>query len=197
MGADRNKGVSLHRGLVKAFFLPQLFNTTIETSEKADDLQYRLTILLQQTLLTAYTNVSRGLFEQHKLIYSFMLCVEIMRQQGQLTDAEWNFFLRGAAGMEKVAEGETLPPVSAHSLSHCCEQRADRKQSEEGSVPWRSAEGGAILGGWQQRAGLSWGGWQGSRTGSLCSHWVHSREGELGLDVGPAQRPEATRGNRW
>lgn len=150
------KGVLLHRGLVKAFFLPQLFNTTIETSEKADDLQYRLTILLQQTLLTAYTNVSRGLFEQHKLIYSFMLCVEIMRQQGLLTEAEWNFFLRGAAGMEKVAEGKTLPPVSAHSLSHCGGQITDRKQSEEGSVPWSSAEGGAILGG-QQRAGLSWG----------------------------------------
>lgn len=141
------KGFLLHRGLVKAFFLPQLFNTTIETSEKADDLQYRLTILLQQTLLTAYTNVSRGLFEQHKLIYSFMLCVEIMRQQGLLTEAEWNFFLRGAAGMEKVAEGETLPPVSAHSLSHCGGQITDRKQSEEGSVPWSSAEGGAILGG--------------------------------------------------
>eukprot|EP00069_Balaena_mysticetus_P018938 bmy_11722T0 len=58
-------------------------------------------ILLEQTLLTAYVNVSRGLFEQHKLIYSFMLCVEIMRQQGSLTDAEWNFFLRGSAGLEK------------------------------------------------------------------------------------------------
>lgn len=82
--------------------LPQLFNTTIETSEKTDDLQQRMDILLEQTLLTAYANVSRGLFEQHKLIYSFMLCIEIMRQQGSLTDAEWNFFLRGSSGLEKV-----------------------------------------------------------------------------------------------
>lgn len=80
----------------------QLFNTTIETSVKTDDLQHRLQILLEQTLLNAYVNISRGLFEQHKLIYSFMLCVEIMRQQGSLTEAEWNFFLRGSAGMEKV-----------------------------------------------------------------------------------------------
>uniref|UniRef100_A0A8C8Z9L8 Dynein axonemal heavy chain 6 n=1 Tax=Prolemur simus TaxID=1328070 RepID=A0A8C8Z9L8_PROSS len=82
-------------------YFKQLFNTTIETSTKADDLQERLYILLEQTLLTAYVNISRGLFEQHKLIYSFMLCVEIMRQQGSLTDAEWNFFLRGSAGLEK------------------------------------------------------------------------------------------------
>uniref|UniRef100_A0A2K6FZX0 Dynein axonemal heavy chain 6 n=1 Tax=Propithecus coquereli TaxID=379532 RepID=A0A2K6FZX0_PROCO len=82
-------------------YFKQLFNTTIETSTKTDDLQERLNILLEQTLLTAYVNISRGLFEQHKLIYSFMLCVEIMRQQGSLTDAEWNFFLRGSAGLEK------------------------------------------------------------------------------------------------
>ncbi|XP_004388305.1 dynein axonemal heavy chain 6 [Trichechus manatus latirostris] len=82
-------------------YFKQLFNTTIETSEKSSNLEKRLEILLEQTLLTAYVNISRGLFEQHKLIYSFMLCVEIMRQQGSLTDAEWNFFLRGSAGLEK------------------------------------------------------------------------------------------------
>uniref|UniRef100_A0A8C0KKM0 Dynein axonemal heavy chain 6 n=1 Tax=Canis lupus dingo TaxID=286419 RepID=A0A8C0KKM0_CANLU len=82
-------------------YFKQLFNTTIETSLRTDDLQQRLEILLEQTLLTAYVNVSRGLFEQHKLIYSFLLCVEIMRQQESMTDAEWNFFLRGSAGLEK------------------------------------------------------------------------------------------------
>lgn len=110
----------LHSELVKSFFLPQLFNTTIETSEKSDNLQDRLEILLQQTLLTAYINVSRGLFEQHKLIYSFMLCVDIMRQKEQLTEAEWNFFLRGSSGMEKVpgthrgvgVGGNALPPIN-------------------------------------------------------------------------------------
>nr|KAF6328674.1 dynein axonemal heavy chain 6 [Pipistrellus kuhlii] len=82
-------------------YFKQLFNSTIETSEKTDDLQQRMETLLEQTLLTAYANISRGLFEQHKLIYSFMLCIEIMRQQGSLTDAEWNFFLRGSSGLEK------------------------------------------------------------------------------------------------
>lgn len=113
MGGER-RSVSASQRVSPIFFLLQLFNTTIETSEKADDLQYRLNILLQQTLLTAYTNVSRGLFEQHKLIYSFMLCVEIMRQQGQLTEAEWNFFLRGSAGMEKVPERLTVSHPVAH-----------------------------------------------------------------------------------
>ncbi|XP_029794387.1 dynein heavy chain 6, axonemal [Suricata suricatta] len=82
-------------------YFKQLFNTTIETSVRSDDLEERMGILLEQTLLAAYVNVSRGLFEQHKLIYSFMLCVELMQQRESLTDAEWNFFLRGSAGLEK------------------------------------------------------------------------------------------------
>ncbi|XP_074052253.1 dynein axonemal heavy chain 6 isoform X2 [Macrotis lagotis] len=86
-------------------YFKQLFNSTIEGSEHTDNLQQRLAILLEQTLLTAYVNVSRGLFEQHKLIYSFMLCVEILRQREELSEAEWSFFLRGSAGLEK----ERLP----------------------------------------------------------------------------------------
>lgn len=71
-------------------------------SEKSTVLEKRLRILLDQILLSSYVNVSRGLFEQHKLIYSFMLCVEIMRQRGEISDEEWQFFLRGAASLQKV-----------------------------------------------------------------------------------------------
>uniref|UniRef100_A0A8C2LDF4 Dynein, axonemal, heavy chain 6 n=1 Tax=Cricetulus griseus TaxID=10029 RepID=A0A8C2LDF4_CRIGR len=103
-------------------YFKQLFNTTIETSEKADDLQYRMNILLQQTLLTAYTNISRGLFEQHKLIYSFMLCVDIMRQQLLLSEAEWNFFLRGSAGMEKERPPKPEAPwLPLQMWFSCCD----------------------------------------------------------------------------
>ncbi len=44
----------------------------------------------------------RGLFEQHKLVFSFMLCADIMKQNGDITNAEWNFFLRGSAAVDKV-----------------------------------------------------------------------------------------------
>ena len=44
----------------------------------------------------------RGLFEQHKLVFSFMLCTDIIRQAEKILDTEWNFFLRGAAKVEKV-----------------------------------------------------------------------------------------------
>uniref|UniRef100_A0A8C3J240 Dynein axonemal heavy chain 6 n=1 Tax=Chrysemys picta bellii TaxID=8478 RepID=A0A8C3J240_CHRPI len=98
-------------------YFKQLFNTTIETSEKNKNLQQRLAILLSQTLYATYTNVSRGLFEQHKLIYSFMLCIEIMRQREELTDTEWNFFLRGSAGLDKP----DVPWLEDTTWFMCCD----------------------------------------------------------------------------
>ncbi|XP_076584320.1 dynein axonemal heavy chain 6 [Chaetodon auriga] len=103
-------------------YFKQLFNSTIETSEKSSVLEERLQILLDQILLTSYINVSRGLFEQHKLIYSFMLCVEVMRQRGEISDAEWQYFLRGAASLEKdYAERPDVPWLSDFYWQTCCE----------------------------------------------------------------------------
>ncbi|KAL7988579.1 hypothetical protein Chor_007498, partial [Crotalus horridus] len=103
-------------------YFKQLFNVTIETSEKNDVLQLRLDILLSQTLYATYTNVSRGLFEQHKLIYSFMLCIEIMRQKEELTDLEWNFFLRGAAGLDKERPAKPqIPWLEENTWFMCCD----------------------------------------------------------------------------
>ena len=31
-----------------------------------------------------------------------MLCGEIMRQRDEISDAEWNFFLRGSGSLDKV-----------------------------------------------------------------------------------------------
>ncbi|XP_071788570.1 dynein axonemal heavy chain 6-like isoform X3 [Asterias amurensis] len=82
-------------------YFKNLFNQCIENSEKSEDLNTRLQILLRQTTIAVYTNVSRGLFEVHKLVYSFMLCADIMRQEDKIKQTEWNFFLRGTAGVEK------------------------------------------------------------------------------------------------
>ncbi|KAK6493365.1 dynein heavy chain 6 [Huso huso] len=103
-------------------YFKQLFNMTIETSQKSNDLDERLTILLDQTLFTMYTSISRGLFEQHKLIYSFMLCIEIMRQRDEISDAEWNFFLRGAAGLDKEHTGKPdIPWLTDFMWQACCD----------------------------------------------------------------------------
>ncbi|XP_028810647.1 dynein heavy chain 6, axonemal isoform X2 [Denticeps clupeoides] len=103
-------------------YFKQLFNSTIELSEKNSNLSERLEVLLQQTLLTAYVSVSRGLFEQHKIIYSFMLCMEILMQRGDVTDMEWQYFLRGEASMDKgPPEKPKVSWLSDSAWKSCCE----------------------------------------------------------------------------
>ncbi|KAJ7549736.1 hypothetical protein O6H91_07G065700 [Diphasiastrum complanatum] len=80
-------------------FFSHLFNRCIELSEKSEDLQVRLSILVSFINEFLYSNVSRGLFEEHKVTFSFLMCTSILRHSGEIREAEWNMFLRGAAGM--------------------------------------------------------------------------------------------------
>jgi dynein heavy chain len=47
-----------------------------------------------------FTNVSRGLFEAHKLIYSFLIAASIERTESRLDNQLWNIYLRGAGVMD-------------------------------------------------------------------------------------------------
>jgi dynein heavy chain len=46
-------------------------------SEKSPDLSTRLEILMSYITDFMYKNVCRGLFERHKLIFSFLICTTI------------------------------------------------------------------------------------------------------------------------
>ncbi|KAI8907759.1 dynein heavy chain and region D6 of dynein motor-domain-containing protein [Powellomyces hirtus] len=80
-------------------YFKNLFSTCIQHSEKADDLQRRIEILCKNATYSTFANVSRGLFEQHKMTYSFMICIQILREQKIVDDYEWNFLLRGGGGL--------------------------------------------------------------------------------------------------
>ncbi|KAI5075577.1 hypothetical protein GOP47_0009653 [Adiantum capillus-veneris] len=78
-------------------FFCQLFNHCIDVSEKTDELDARLTILINFITEFLYLNVSRGLFEEHKLTFSLLICTSIMRAAGKIRESEWNFLLRNSA----------------------------------------------------------------------------------------------------
>lgn len=109
----------------------QVFNTVIETSEKKEDLQERLNVLYYGITLSVYTNVSRGLFERHKLVFSFMVCVAIFQQAGVIADTHWNYLLRGPVGAKQEVPKKPDNPtvteamwVGAHFLANTFEQFA-------------------------------------------------------------------------
>lgn len=63
-------------------FYLKLFKLRLANSKKADILDERLEILINDITLSTYTNICRGLFEQDKLMFSFMNTSSILRRAG-------------------------------------------------------------------------------------------------------------------
>jgi dynein heavy chain len=76
-------------------YVKSLFNKAIAQSPQADDIEGRLEILIDRITRMIYTNVSRGLFEKDKIIYSFLITTGILRQAKKVDEAVWSILLRG------------------------------------------------------------------------------------------------------
>ncbi|KAL0028415.1 hypothetical protein WJX77_005025 [Trebouxia sp. C0004] len=86
-----------------------MFNHCIDASDKAPDVSARLRLLTTFATRFIFDKVQRGLFEQHKLLFSFMLATATARAAGQVTQAEWNFFLRGGPGLDSAVSDRASP----------------------------------------------------------------------------------------
>lgn len=133
-----------------------LFLTCLQNSEKNPSLDVRLENIRSYSSLAIYNNVSRGLFGEHKITFSFMLTTAIMRNSGQITPDEWALFLVGAG----IVDEASLPPTplgvdrsqwellctlaarvpALSSLpSSLCEQPEGWRAFIEAEVPWEAA----------------------------------------------------------
>jgi dynein heavy chain len=90
----------------------------IYTTERVEEFAVRLQMFLDNITLAVYTNVSRGLFERHKLVFSFMLCASIFKQSGIISESQWNFLLRGPGSVGMVSHHEMYTYMSELSIFH-------------------------------------------------------------------------------
>jgi dynein heavy chain len=77
-------------------FFVRLFKLRLEKSEQSDEIEKRLTILIDDVTRSFYLAICRGLFERDKILYSFLNTAQILRRAEKISDTEWNGFLRGS-----------------------------------------------------------------------------------------------------
>ncbi|MCI4377271.1 hypothetical protein PGIGA_G00201730 [Pangasianodon gigas] len=88
-----------------------LFNLSIEKSHRSQKLEERIAQLNDYHTYAVYRYTCRGLFECHKLLFSFHMCAKILEVAGKLNMDEYSFFLRGGLVLDK--EGQMDNPCSS------------------------------------------------------------------------------------
>ncbi|KAJ3206517.1 Dynein heavy chain 2, axonemal [Entophlyctis luteolus] len=81
-----------------------LFEKSISKSKRYEDLSERISSLNEYHTYAVYKNTCRGLFEQHKLLFSLQMTVKIMEAAGKLNRDEYDFFLRGGMVLDKDSQ---------------------------------------------------------------------------------------------
>jgi dynein heavy chain len=82
------------------FYYVRMFNRCIDHSVPSDVLDIRLQNLMMSILKNSFINVCRGLFEDNKLIFSFLICTSIQRHSGEINPGEWSLLLRGIGRLD-------------------------------------------------------------------------------------------------
>nr|CAD7438227.1 unnamed protein product [Timema bartmani] len=78
-----------------------LFIISTEKSQRSAILEERIVFLNEYHTYAVYRNTCRGLFEQHKLLFSFHMCIKILEAQGKVNLVEYNFLLKGGVVLDR------------------------------------------------------------------------------------------------
>uniref|UniRef100_A0A1I8P355 AAA+ ATPase domain-containing protein n=1 Tax=Stomoxys calcitrans TaxID=35570 RepID=A0A1I8P355_STOCA len=100
-------------------YFSQVFCSVIKQDHPNVDTEERIAQLKLDELKALYDNVSRGLFENHKLIYSFLLSQAIELQEGRVSHQEFQFLTRGVVGNVSDKPKPTHLKLSAFEWEAC------------------------------------------------------------------------------
>ncbi|KAL8020331.1 putative AAA+ ATPase domain, dynein heavy chain region D6 P-loop domain-containing protein [Plasmopara halstedii] len=81
-----------------------VFHTALETAKRDVVLEKRLKLMVQSITALLYDYTCTGIFERHKLMFSFQMTCMIMNASNELDRLELDFFLKGNTSLEAVSE---------------------------------------------------------------------------------------------
>ncbi|KAH9093106.1 hypothetical protein Ae201684P_008767 [Aphanomyces euteiches] len=74
----------------------ELFIKSCRAAEPSDVLETRLANLIDFATYALYKNICRSLFEEHKLLFSFLLTIKLLQGRNEIDPLEWRFLISGS-----------------------------------------------------------------------------------------------------
>lgn len=80
-----------------------VFSRSLDSAKKDMNISKRMTCLVDEMTVQMYDYTCTGIFERHKLMFSFQMTCMIMEGEGDLVRSELDFFLKGDLSLEGAA----------------------------------------------------------------------------------------------
>ena len=76
-------------------YVKKLNEQGLKNAEQNSIPELRIRKLNESITKIMFVNISRGLFEAHKKLFSFLICTSISKNAKQIADPQWNLFSKG------------------------------------------------------------------------------------------------------
>lgn len=86
------------------------FIQSISKCARSANVQRRIAMLNEYHTYSFYSSTCRGLFEQHKLLFSFHMCMHLLQAEGNFVEAEYNFLIIGGIVLDRSKQIENPAP---------------------------------------------------------------------------------------